>query len=89
MCTTWIPRFQVGAISPKAPLAISGEFLDLQSSKNMLVLLKGEVERCIVRIEMGHVSVVPKFVASHAKVSRAEPKTKLLGKAVYFICRRV
>lgn len=89
MCTTWIPRFQVGAISPNAPLAVLGEFLDLRSSKNMLVLLKGEVERCIGRIEMGHASIGPKVVAGHAKVSPAEPKTKSLGKAIYFVCQHV
>lgn len=82
LCKTWIPRFQAGAVSPKAPLAVLGEFLDMRSSKYMLVLLKGEVERCIERIEMGHAFIGPKFVVGHVKVLSVEPKTKSHGKAL-------
>lgn len=44
---------QVVGDSLKFPLVIMDNFLDLQNVKYLLVPLKSEVERCLVRIEVG------------------------------------
>lgn len=47
------PRFQAGTISLKDPRADLGANLDFHRLRNMLVVLKEEVERCIDRLEVG------------------------------------
>lgn len=65
-------------------MTVLGEFLDLQSLRNLFVLLKGEVERCLRRIEVGHASIGLELVASPAKESLLSRSPSRLGRSHVF-----
>lgn len=70
-------RIQAGIASSKDPRGDLGVNLDFGTLRNMLVLLKEEVECCIDRLEVGRGLLRRESSAGHVKDVVVESKSKL------------